>query len=123
MVDAIPSISLATADGNLTLSSVPGAPGSWSQVHLVRGGASRLLGAEDLQYLIAHILSFLVSQDPGQQWVFSVSEPHGAAYGEHSVKGAVLRFQDVNARFLDEVVLTSDEKRQWIEELRSHRST
>ena len=89
----------------------------WSQVQLTTAGMSRPLGAETLKYLTTRIRAFLSDPAPGQRWVLSLSELQVSVYGEHLTEGAVLHFQDANAKMFADVVITDAAKKQWIQEL------
>jgi len=120
MVNAKPPIELSSSSGSLTLALDENGVGSWCQVHLYVSGASRPLGAETLKYIAAHLASFLADTSPGQRWVFSLSELHTSAYGEHVAGGAVIHLQDADAQMFAKLVLTPDEKNQWLQEVSKH---
>ena len=117
MVTATPPIVLRTSGGSLTITPDKRI---WSQVHLTTPGASRPLGAESLEYIAGHLVSFLADTTPSLRWVFSLSELHCSAYGEHLAGEAILHFQDADAKMLAKLVLTPAERSQWMLELSKH---
>ena len=120
MVTILSPIVLASSSGNLTLTLDEKGVGGWCQVHLNAPGVSRPLGAERLNYVATHLMSFLVGTAPGLRWVLSLSELHCSAYGEHVGEEAFLHLQDAEARMFAKLVLTPGEKSQWMDELSKH---
>jgi hypothetical protein len=89
----------------------------WSQVQLRTLDTSRSLGAEDLQYIAKHLITFLTDDASDVRWVLSLSEQHCSVYGEHTANSAVLRFQDANAVTFATATLTQTDIRLWLETL------
>lgn len=109
---------LTSASGALSLSLDEH---GWCQVHLRASGTRRRLGAERLSYIAAHLARFLTDTSPGQRWVFSLSELHMSAYGEHVDGGVLVHFQDSSANVFASLTLTLDEKTEWVQELSRYR--
>jgi hypothetical protein len=113
-----PIVLSSSAGGNLTLTLDPKGLGGWCQVHLVVSDVDRPLGAERLKYVAASLASFLrESKTSGIRSVFGLSELHTSAYGEQVGEEAVLHFQDRGGKMFAKLVLTSADKRQWLETL------
>ena len=120
MVTAATPIVLSSSSGSLTLTLDEKGFGAWCQVHLLVSGVSRPLGAERLEYIAGHLVSFLADTTPSLRWVFSLSELHCSAYGEHLAGEAILHIQDAYAKWFAKLVLTPAEKSQWMQELLQH---
>jgi hypothetical protein len=52
--------------------------------------------------------------------VFSLSERHTSAYGEHLAGEAILHLQDADGQVFARIVLTGAEKKQWLDLLSQH---
>ena len=85
----------------------------------LREQGDRTLGAEDLKYLCRNLGSFLRKPTPEQSWVLTLSETHRSMYGAAVEQGVLLRFQDRNAKFFDEVRLDDAERKSWIAQIDS----
>jgi len=85
----------------------------WSQVRLSAAGVTRPLGAETLEYIASKLTAFLSDTAPGQRWVFSLSELHVSAYGDHVAGRVVLQFQDAEGRMFATLELTAAEMSEW----------
>jgi hypothetical protein len=120
MVTTTTPIVLNSLSGSLTLTFDERGVDEWCQVHLLLSGVCRPLGAERLKYIAAHLASFLADTSPGQRWVFSLSELHTSAYGEHIAGEAILHLQNADAKMFAKLVLTAVEKSQWKLELSQH---
>lgn len=108
---------LRSSSGNLILSLDEKGVGGWCQVHLEMPGIRRPLGAERLRYVATHLASFLAESSSTQRWVFSLSELHTSAYGEHVDGEAIIHLQDADAKMFAKLVLTPTERTEWIETL------
>lgn len=96
----------------------------WCQVYLLTADASRPLGAERLKYISSSLLSFLRDDArSGLRSVLGLSELHICIYGEHIGQQAMLHIQDADANVFAKLVLTPDEKNQWLLELSKHTRT
>lgn len=120
MVTTAPSIVLSSSSGSLTLTLDETGVGGWCQVHLLASGVCRPLGAERLTYIAARLTSFLADTSLGRHWVFSLSELHTSAYGEHVAGEAILHLRDADAKMFATLVITAAEKSQWLRELSQH---
>jgi hypothetical protein len=92
---------------------------NWTTVVLSSEQGDRTLGAEDLKYLRRNLGSFLRKPTPDLSWVLTLSETHGSVYGAAVEQGVVLRFQDRNAKFFDEVRLDDAERKLWLAQIDS----
>jgi len=117
MVSTISGIHLTTSSGSLTVSPDENGVGDWCQVHLLASGERQPLGAETLKYIAAHLRSFLEDSSPGQRWVFSLSELHTSAYGEHLAEGATIHLHDADATMFARLVLTPAEITEWLSKM------
>ena len=94
-------------------------PTAWSVVDLESGGKRVRLGAELLDDIVSRLVGFLTDQRPGERWVLSLAEVHTTIYGEHFETGTKLRFQDANASFFSEIVLSKADRADWLTKLRA----
>ncbi len=120
MVTTASPIVLSSSSGSLTLTFDEQGIGGWCQVHLLVAGVGHPLGAERLKYIATRLRAFLEDPAPSQRWVFSLSELHTSAYGEHVAGGAILRLQDAHGKWLTKLVLTPTEKGGWMRQLSQH---
>lgn len=104
---------LFSRSGSLAFDAHADGVGDWCQVHVLASGVRRLLGAEGLQVLAGRLAAFLADASPAQRWIFSVSEPHGAAYGEHFVDRVIISFQDHHGNMFAALTLTPTEVLRW----------
>lgn len=112
MVTRFSSFELKTSSGSLILTDF-GSTCDWWRVELVTEG-QRALGAEALTPIVRRLGTFLRDETPGQRWVLSLGELHTTIYGEHLMGGVVLKLRDAEARFFATLVLTEEEKLNWL---------
>jgi hypothetical protein len=62
----------------------------------------------------------LANTSPGLRWVLSLSERHSSIFGEHVDGGTVLHIQDRHATMFAKLVLSTDERPQWLLEVSKH---
>jgi hypothetical protein len=109
------SIVLTAGDAGLELTL---GPSGWTIVAIRRAGAVTTLGADRFGDLARRLLSFLEDPPVKLRWVLTFSETHSSAYGVGGVdRQALLRFQDKNATFFDELTLSDSDRQVWIERL------
>lgn len=117
MVTVITPITLKSSGSTLILTVDAEGVGGWCNMELRVEGATIRLGAERLEYIADHLRSFLADASPGSRWIFSLSELHTSAYGEHGAGGATIQLTDAKAKSLARLVLTADEKNEWMRQL------
>lgn len=110
-------LTLTSASGSLTLTVDSQGEGGWCRVELVTSDAARPLGAERLSYVATRLTSFLQDASPGHRWVFSLSELHTSAYGEHYDGTVTLELQDASAITFAVLTLSPAERTEWLDRL------
>jgi hypothetical protein len=107
-VTATEPVVLTSASGTLTLALDEKGIGGWCQARLLAAGAERLM------YIAAQLAAFLADSAPGQRWIFSLSELHTSAYGEHVDGATIIALQDSDAKWFATLLLTSGERSEWL---------
>jgi hypothetical protein len=111
LVNSSKNIELVCDNGSLHIS--PDDRG-WSYVVLRYQNRDVILGSEEFQYIVDHLILFLTGEKfTSLEWVLSLSEMHYSFYGEHKEGGAILKIQDHNAKWIADLKLTNKQRHEW----------
>ena len=113
------SLSLRFACGTLNL--VPN-ENDWARVNLCRAGSDETIGAEKSSYLAERLGLFLEHPSDTLQWVLTLSETHNTLYGEVTNDCIHLRIQNQQAMFFADIVISQQDRCEWLSQLADWKS-
>jgi hypothetical protein len=89
----------------------------WTQVGVQSPGKFEAIGHELIDGLRQKISAFIANPSAELTWIFSLSEPHMAAYGMKAPDGVIIRLQNSGGEFFLDLLLRSENVAVWLNTL------